>query len=47
MQPTLAIDPGFRTGCKVAILSETGQCLEYQAIFPHSGETKQKEAKNS
>ncbi|MDJ0508886.1 MAG: Tex family protein [Crocosphaera sp.] len=47
MQPTLAIDPGFRTGCKVAILSETGQFLEYQAIFPHSGENKQKEAKNS
>ncbi|MGK7885316.1 MAG: Tex family protein [Crocosphaera sp.] len=47
MQPTLAIDPGFRTGCKVAILSETGQFLEYQAIFPHSGESKQKEAKNS
>ncbi len=47
MQPTLAIDPGFRTGCKVAILSETGQFLEYQAIFPHSGENKQKEAKNT
>jgi uncharacterized protein len=46
MQPTLAIDPGFRTGCKVVILSETGQFLEYQAIFPHSGESKQKEAKN-
>ncbi|MGB5592829.1 MAG: Tex family protein [Crocosphaera sp.] len=46
MQPTLAIDPGFRTGCKLAILSETGQFLEYQAIFPHSGESKQKEAKN-
>ncbi len=46
MQPTLAIDPGFRTGCKVVILSETGQFLEYQAIFPHSGDSKQKEAKN-
>ncbi|EAZ92799.1 Tex family protein [Crocosphaera chwakensis] len=46
MQPTLAIDPGFRTGCKVVILSETGQFLDYQAIFPHSGESKQKEAKN-
>ncbi|MBE9168532.1 RNA-binding transcriptional accessory protein [Pleurocapsales cyanobacterium LEGE 06147] len=37
MKPTLAIDPGFRTGCKVAVLSETGKFLEYQAIFPHSG----------
>ncbi|GBF82408.1 Tex family protein [Aphanothece sacrum] len=44
MKPTLAIDPGFRTGCKVSILSETGQFLEYQAIFPHTGEGKRKEA---
>ncbi|AFY77387.1 transcriptional accessory protein [Pleurocapsa sp. PCC 7327] len=36
MKPTLAIDPGFRTGCKVAILCATGQFLEYQTIFPHS-----------
>jgi protein Tex len=35
MKPTLALDPGFRTGCKVAILDQTGQFLEYQAIFPH------------
>jgi uncharacterized protein len=35
MKPTLAIDPGFRTGCKVAILDETGKFLEYQTIFPH------------
>ncbi|WP_427162856.1 Tex family protein [Aliinostoc sp. HNIBRCY26] len=35
MKPTLAIDPGFRTGCKVAILEQTGKFLEYQAIFPH------------
>ncbi|MBW4644881.1 MAG: RNA-binding transcriptional accessory protein [Goleter apudmare HA4340-LM2] len=35
MKPTLAIDPGFRTGCKVAVLDHTGQFLEYQAVFPH------------
>ncbi|WP_069789235.1 Tex family protein [Cyanobacterium sp. IPPAS B-1200] len=40
MKPTMAIDPGFRTGCKVAILSETGQFLDYQAIFPHTGAQK-------
>ena len=44
MKPTLAIDPGFRTGCKVAILSETAKFLEYQAIFPHSGSDKRAEA---
>lgn len=35
MKPTLAIDPGFRTGCKVAVLDDTGQFLEYQAVFPY------------
>lgn len=35
MKPTMAIDPGFRTGCKVAIIDQTGKFLEYQAIFPH------------
>ncbi|ARV61270.1 RNA-binding transcriptional accessory protein [Nostocales cyanobacterium HT-58-2] len=35
MKPTLAIDPGFRTGCKVAVLDQTGKFLEYQAVFPH------------
>jgi len=44
MKPTLAIDPGFRTGCKVAVLSHTGKYLEYQAIFPHTGESKRKQA---
>ncbi|MCC0177906.1 RNA-binding transcriptional accessory protein [Waterburya agarophytonicola K14] len=44
MKPTLAIDPGFRTGCKVAVLSDTGKYLKYQAIFPHTGESKRKQA---
>ncbi|MEH2275851.1 MAG: Tex family protein [Nostoc sp.] len=35
MKPTLAIDPGFRTGCKVAVLDQTGKFLEYQAVFPY------------
>lgn len=35
MKPTLGIDPGFRTGCKVAALDPTGKFLEYQAVFPH------------
>lgn len=34
MKPTLAIDPGFRTGCKVAVLDQTGKFLEYQTIYP-------------
>ena len=31
----LAIDPGFRTGCKVVCLDEQGNLLHNQAIFPH------------
>ena len=44
MKPTLAIDPGFRTGCKVAILSETGKFCQYQTIFPHQSNTQRQEA---
>lgn len=32
---TLAIDPGFRTGCKVVCLDEQGELLHNEAIFPH------------
>ncbi|WP_293358433.1 MULTISPECIES: Tex family protein [unclassified Microcoleus] len=44
MKPTLAIDPGFRTGCKVSALDETGQFLEYQAIFPHQAPGQRQQA---
>ncbi|MDJ0635104.1 MAG: Tex family protein [Xenococcaceae cyanobacterium MO_188.B29] len=47
MKPTLAIDPGFRTGCKIAVLSQTGKFLAYQAIFPHSGANKREQAKET
>ncbi|HNY62578.1 MAG TPA: Tex family protein [Bacteroidales bacterium] len=32
---TLAIDPGFRTGCKVVVLDRQGQLLDHDTIFPH------------
>lgn len=32
----MAIDPGFRTGCKVVCLDEHGTFLEYKTIFPHA-----------
>jgi len=31
---TLGIDPGFRTGCKVAVVDATGKFLETQTIYP-------------
>ncbi len=44
MKPTLGVDPGFRTGCKVAAISETGQFLAYEAIYPHSGPGRRRDA---
>ena len=31
----MAIDPGFRTGCKVVCLDEQGNLLHNEAVFPH------------
>ena len=33
----MAIDPGFRTGCKVVCLDQQGKLLENTAIYPHTG----------
>ena len=41
----LAIDPGFRTGCKIAALDETGTLLEDGVIFPHPPQSKKADAK--
>ena len=32
---TMAIDPGFRNGCKIACLDEQGNLLYHTIIFPH------------
>jgi uncharacterized protein len=40
----LAIDPGFRTGCKVACLDRQGKLLHHETIYPHSGEARAAEA---
>lgn len=32
---TLAIDPGFRTGCKVVCLDEQGNLLHNDTVYPH------------
>ena len=31
----MGIDPGFRTGCKVAVIDETGKYLDGETIYPH------------
>ena len=31
----MGFDPAFRTGCKLAVLSPTGEVLEIGVIYPH------------
>ncbi|TXE06920.1 Tex family protein [Algoriphagus aquimarinus] len=40
----MAIDPGFRTGCKLVCLGPQGQFLHYEAIFPHEANRRNQEA---
>jgi protein Tex len=44
MKPTLGIDPGFRTGCKVAAVDRTGKLLEYVTVQPHKSEAERNQA---
>jgi uncharacterized protein len=43
----MAIDPGFRTGCKLVCLDEQGQLLENTAIYPHTGAGQAKDAEKT
>jgi len=40
----LALDPGFRTGCKVVALDKQGKLLEDTVIYPHEPQRRVKEA---
>ncbi len=40
----MAIDPGFRSGCKVVCLNEKGDFLKYQSIFPHPPQVQKQQA---
>ena len=44
-QVILAIDPGFRTGCKVAVLGTQGTLLDHTVIYPHAPQNRRHEAK--
>jgi len=33
----LALDPGFRTGCKLVVLGPQGDLLHHDAVYPHTG----------
>ncbi|MEI8375069.1 MAG: Tex family protein [Planctomycetota bacterium] len=43
-RPVLGIDPGFRTGCKVAVVDATGKFLENATIYPTAPHNKTDEA---
>jgi protein Tex len=34
-RPTMGLDPGFRTGVKVAVVDATGKCVATDVIYPH------------
>lgn len=41
----LGVDPAYRTGCKLAVVDETGKVLKIDVIYPHPPVSKTKEAK--
>jgi protein Tex len=41
---TLGLDPGLRTGVKVAVIDETGKVLDHTAIFPNAPQNRIEEA---
>lgn len=43
----LAIDPGFRTGCKVVVLDRQGKLLENDVIYPHQSQREVREAEDT
>lgn len=40
----LALDPAFRTGCKIAVIDETGKPLETAVVYPTPPQNKKEEA---
>ncbi|WP_198317465.1 Tex family protein [Cytobacillus praedii] len=42
----LAVDPAYRTGCKLAVVDETGKVLKISVIYPHPPVSKSKKAKS-
>lgn len=40
----MGIDPGFRTGCKLAVIDRNGNFQEYQTVFPHAPQSRKDEA---
>lgn len=43
----LGIDPGYRTGCKLAVVDPTGKVLATGAIYPHPPQNRREEARRT
>lgn len=43
--PVIAIDPGYRTGCKIAAIDPNSQFMEFTTIYPHKPYRKVEEAR--
>ncbi len=41
----LALDPAFRTGCKIAVIDQTGKTLDTAVVYPTAPQKKTEEAK--
>lgn len=44
LRPTIGLDPGLRTGVKVAVVDGTGKLVEYTTIYPHAPQKQWNEA---
>jgi uncharacterized protein len=40
----LGIDPGFRTGCKIAVIDQTGRLITTSTMYPHPPQNQRKES---
>ena len=44
---TMGLDPGLRTGVKVAIINETGKLIDYDTVFPHEPQNNWQQAQGA
>jgi uncharacterized protein len=43
----LGVDPAFRTGCKLAVVDQTGKVLYIGVVYPHTSDSKKEQAKEA
>ncbi|MGB1039061.1 MAG: Tex-like N-terminal domain-containing protein, partial [Bacteroidia bacterium] len=45
-KPVLALDPGFRTGCKLTCLDQQGSLIHHSTIYPHPPQNQSTDARH-